>query len=98
MLHFSCDVCGQVIDDQRFEVRLEVIPAHDPVSISAHDLESDNLQQIADQLQQLEESGETCDDPGPRQFRYDLCGKCHARFVQDPLRRDALRRLSFSEN
>jgi len=98
MLHFSCDVCGQVIGDQRFEVRLEVIPADDPVAISAHDLEADNLQQIAEQLQQLEESGAVSAGPTQREFRYDLCGKCQARFVQDPLRRDALRRLSFSEN
>ena len=30
--------------------------------------------------------------------RFDLCPECHLRFLEDPLGRDALSRLKFSEN
>ena len=31
-------------------------------------------------------------------FRYDLCSKCHSRFLQDPLSIKSIRRGRFSEN
>ena len=31
-------------------------------------------------------------------FRFDLCSCCHEKFVKDPLARDLVRSLNFSEN
>ncbi|HJO55231.1 MAG TPA: hypothetical protein QF423_01000, partial [Candidatus Scalindua sp.] len=31
-------------------------------------------------------------------FRYDLCSKCHSRYLQDPLSINSIRRGRFSEN
>jgi hypothetical protein len=31
-------------------------------------------------------------------FRYDLCSKCHSRYMQDPLSINSIRRGRFSEN
>lgn len=98
MLHFSCDSCGQPLSDQRFVVRLEVFPAFEPDPVVEADLDADHLQEIAAELSDLELTGEELEDLHARAFRYDLCPRCHAQYVKDPLRRDALRRLNFSEN
>ena len=44
MLHHTCDLCGQRIDDGRFIIRLEVFPAFDPEEITEADLDQDNLE------------------------------------------------------
>ncbi len=99
MLHFSCDVCGKPLDDRRFVVKLEVFPAFDPEEIDEDDLDADHLTEIAEILDQMDETGERdLPDCGPKEFRFDLCVECQARFVKDPLGRDQLRRFNFSEN
>ncbi|RPI76802.1 MAG: hypothetical protein EHM42_14470 [Planctomycetaceae bacterium] len=98
MLHFSCDSCGQPLDDQRFVVQLEVYPAYDPAQIGPADLDVDHLQEVAEALREMELAGDDLESPQSKTFRYDLCPRCHAQYVKDPLRRDALRRLNFSEN
>ena len=99
MLHFSCDLCGRHLDDRRVVVRLEVYPAFDADELSEDDLDTDNLQEVAELIEQMEVTGETpADDCESHSMRYDLCPECHGRFLRDPLGRDAGRRLNFSEN
>jgi hypothetical protein len=96
MLHFSCDVCGRQLADQRFVVRLESYPAFDPDLIEDSDLDVDHLQQVADELQ-LEDEPPT-EPERLRVLRFDLCPTCHERFLLDPLGREAKRRVRFSQN
>ncbi len=99
MLHFSCDLCGKHLDDRRFVVKLEVYPAFDPEEFSEEDLDADHLQEISAILDEMHETGAPAtEDFGPKQMRYDLCPDCHCRYLKDPLGRDSLRRLNFSEN
>ena len=98
MLHFSCDLCGQPLDDRRYVVRLEVFPAFDPEEISEADLQGDHLQEVADELNLMELTGNQLEDCNSKAFRFDLCTRCHTKYLKDPLGRDALRRLNFSEN
>ena len=99
MLHFSCDLCGHRLGDRRFVVKLEVFAAFDPEEIDEEDLDSDHLQEISEMLEEIEITGQSqLEDCRPKEFRFDLCPHCHKRFVNDPLGRDALRRLNFSEN
>src|SRR5262245_57019933 len=98
MLHFSCDLCGQPLDDRRYVVRLEVFPAFDAVELTEADLDVDHLQEVAQEIHEMEVHGVELDDDETKSFRYDLCPGCHARYVRDPLSRDAIRRLNFSEN
>lgn len=79
-------------------MRLEVYPAFDPAQVTEAELEADHLQEIAAQLKHLELSGEELQNLHAQEFRYDLCPRCHAQFVKDPLRREASRQLNFSEN
>jgi hypothetical protein len=98
MLHFSCDLCGQPLDDHRYVVRLEVFPAFDPENITEADLADDHLQEVADDLNLMELTGGQLEDCSSKTFRFDLCTRCHAKYLKDPLGREALRRLNFSEN
>ena len=100
MLHFSCDLCGRRLDEgRRFIAKVEVYPAFDPDEIDEDDLDADNLQELAAAIEAAE-AGEASalEDHGPQEFRFDLCPHCHQRYLKDPLGRDALRRLNFSEN
>lgn len=99
MLHFSCDLCGSQLDDRRFVVQVEAYPAFDPDQLSPADLDEDHLEQVANQLAANDGTSdvdpESCDT---KKFRFDLCPRCHRKFVRDPLGRDAARRLTFSKN
>jgi hypothetical protein len=100
MLHFSCDLCGRRLDEgRRYVAKVEVYPAFDPDEIEESDLDADNLEELAATIEAIE-AGESspANDSGPHDFRFDLCPHCHKRYLKDPLGRDALRRLNFSEN
>ncbi|HET6328625.1 MAG TPA: hypothetical protein VFG04_28335 [Planctomycetaceae bacterium] len=99
MLHFTCDLCSRELGDERFVVKVEVYPGFDPEEVDEEHLDADHLQAISEALQEVEESGKVeLEDCGTKAFRFDLCPRCHKKFVKDPLGRDALRRLNFSEN
>ncbi len=96
MLHYTCDVCGTELGDRRYMVKIQVQPAFDPDAISEEDLDVDHLEAIAELL--ADESTESQLEDATRKFRYDLCSHCHDNYCRDPLNKDMLRRLDFSEN
>ena len=99
MLHFSCDLCGCQLDDRRFVVKLEAFPAFDPDQLTAADLDVDHLDQVAQQLSAADGSEEPAlEECETKTFRFDLCPRCHRKYLRDPLGRDAARRLTFSKN
>jgi hypothetical protein len=99
MLHFTCDLCGRSIDQERYITRIEVAPAFDPDQVTEEDLDADHLEEIAESLAELESTGDfELEDFGPKKFRFDLCPHCWKRYLKDPLGRDSLRRLNFSQN
>ena len=99
MLHFSCDLCSQPLDERRYVVKLESFPAFDADAITEEDLDADHLQEVSEIIHEMESTGSShVAEPGAREFRFDLCPRCYAKFVKDPLGRDALHRLNFSEN
>lgn len=98
MLHFSCDLCGQPLDDRRYVVRLEIFPAFDADEITEADLDADHLQEVAEEIHESELTGTDPEEAITKSFRFDLCPRCHARYEKDPLGREALRRMNFSKN
>lgn len=99
MLHFTCDMCGRSIEQERYVARVEVSPAFDPDEVSIEDLDADHLESVADSLAELESTGDfDADDCGPLKYRFDLCPNCWQRYTKDPLGRESPRRLNFSQN
>lgn len=99
MRHYTCDLCGETVTEDRFVVQMEVFATFDPDELVEADFEADHLQSVSETIDEIEK-GEV--DPPPdlktQQLRFDLCAGCRVRFLDDPLGRDALRRLNFSEN
>jgi len=102
MVHFTCDLCGKELDDEdRFIVKIEVFAAREPAEICEADLDTDNLEAVAQQLEELEEDTllESAPEPASRCYRYDLCPQCRKRYERDPLVvREAAQKFDFSEN
>lgn len=99
MLHFSCDLCGIPLDDQRFVVQLEAYPAFDPDQLEAVDLDADHLQQVSQELEASDpENPPQVDACETKKLRFDLCPRCYHKFLRDPLGRETARRLTFSKN
>jgi hypothetical protein len=105
MVHFTCDLCGKDLTasgDPRFVVKIAAYAGFDPTEISEDDLDDDQMEAIAEILQREQDhhgpDSEDDDASSYKGFRYDLCPSCHSRFIKDPLNRDLLRTLDFSEN
>lgn len=98
MLHFTCDACGDRVDEERYVVKMEVIPAAAPEMISEMDLDADHLEEVAELLAEAEMTGNAPAFDEPQWFRFDLCEHCRERFCNDPLGKETLRRLNFSKN
>ena len=102
MMHFTCDQCGKELrpgEDSRFVVKIEAYPADDPALLTEEDLDEDHMEAIGELLREIEEGDLAPELDAPtKQFRYDLCRECHARFVSDPLAKEHPQKLFFSKN
>lgn len=102
MVHFSCDVCGKDLSDEstsRYVVRIEVFPAHEPSALTDESLDADPLDEMDELLNDLEPEELENPEPASTHVCFDLCQKCRARFLRDPLSREALSmKLKFSTN
>ena len=102
MVHFTCDLCGKDLsasEERRFVVKIAAYAGFDPNEITNEDLDEDHMEAVAKLLQRDEgHSSSEFDDEAFKGFRFDLCPGCHRRFIKDPLSRDLLRTLNFSEN
>jgi hypothetical protein len=100
MLHVTCDYCHREIVPgvhDRFVVKMEVYAATDLAELTDADLDQDHLEALAEQL---EESCPEADELAPafKNMRFDLCQKCHKRFLRDPLGKEAVQKFDFSKN
>lgn len=99
MKHFTCDVCGRAIAQERYVARIEVAAAFDPEQLDEMNADSDHLEQIADEIAELDDTAQfSLPETGPKTFEFDLCATCQRRFVRDPLPRLTRTPLKFSPN
>ena len=99
MQHFTCDLCGCRIDEQRYVEKLEVYPSFDPDKLSDSDLDVDHLQAVAESIEHEEMDGLCIDEVhGTGVMQFDLCDDCQRRFRRDPLGKTSRTPLHFSEN
>jgi len=105
MIHYNCDMCGKSLvpeEDDRYVVKIEIYAACDD------SMEVDDDEGLIGDFEEEdeEEDEEEVDNIDPEEmdgveyktFRYDLCSKCHSRYMQDPLSINSIRRGRFSEN
>ena len=90
MDHLTCDRCGNglLLDAPvRYEVRIEVKSAYDPLELTSEDLANaaEGLKQAVDSAKTL--SAEEAQDEVYRELRFDLCRTCQKAFLKAPLGR-----------
>ena len=88
MDHLTCDRCGNglLLDAPvRYEVRIEVKSAYDPLELTNEDLAKagDELHRTLDQLKNV--TADQAQDEVYREFRFDLCATCQAQYLKSPL-------------
>jgi hypothetical protein len=89
----TCDRCGEpllVRSDVRYEVKIEVKCAYDPMEITDEDLAQDHAAQMKKVLQQMEGlSEEEAQNQVYRVFKFDLCPRCQKDYIKNPLGRSS---------
>ena len=104
MIHYNCDMCGNSLvpeEDDRYVVKIEIYAACDSMEVDDDDLIDDFEEDDEEEEEEEEEDNinhEEMDGVEYKTFRYDLCSKCHSRYMQDPLSINSIRRARFSEN
>ena len=88
MDRLTCDRCGGglLLDAPvRYEVRIEVKSAYDPLELTAEDLAkaADELKRTVELLRNY--PAEKAQDEVYREFRFDLCATCQKEFLKAPL-------------
>ncbi len=103
MIHYNCDMCGKSLvpeEDDRYVVKIEIYAACDSMEVDdedlINDLEEEEDDDDDDEVDNLDP--DEIDSIEYKTFRYDLCSKCHSRYLQDPLSIKSIRRGRFSEN
>jgi hypothetical protein len=99
-------MCGKSLvpeEDDRYVVKIEIYAACDSMEVDDDEGLIDDFEE-EDEEDEVDE--EEVDNIDPEEmngveyktFRYDLCSKCHSRYMQDPLSINSIRRGRFSEN
>ena len=88
MDRLTCDRCGNglLLDAPvRYEVRIEVKSAYDPLELTDEDLAraSEDLKEAVRRVQTL--GAQEAMDEVYKEFRFDLCRTCQKLFIQAPL-------------
>lgn len=91
LIRYECDKCGAPLganDSGRFIVKIEAYAADSPIEFSREELaksRSDELRRLIEQLKSA--NPDEMEDQTYRSRRFDLCGRCHRKFLQHPLGR-----------
>ena len=104
MIHYNCDMCGKSLvpeEDDRYVVKIEIYAACDSMEVDddeglIDDFEDEEEEDEEEEVDNIDP--EEMDGVEYKTFRYDLCSKCHSRYMQDPLSINSIRRGRFSEN
>ncbi len=101
MIHYTCDRCKRNIDttcQTRYVVKIEVQTALDE-SVMQCDDDVDHLSELHQVLEGLvDDEIENDISEVSLSGDYDLCPECHRQYLKNPLGRDAMLQLGFSNN
>lgn len=92
MSDLACDRCGRsllVFEDVRYEVVIRVTAAYDPMEL---DLDAVARADVGAELERLAaavgtKTAQELEDEIWKEFKFDLCGRCHREYLKDPLPR-----------
>ncbi len=101
MIHYTCDRCKRQIntaDQTRYIVQIDIHSAADGI-VGDMDDDVDQLSELHQILEGISDEELECGSPDSgHRGRYDLCPGCHRQFLENPLGRDKVLALGFSNN
>ena len=101
MIHYTCDRCKRQIDpsdQRRYVVQIEIQSAAE-VPVGSWDDDVDQLTELHQILEGMTDEHLDCEAEGlNHRGQYDLCPECHRQFLKNPLGRDTMLALGFSNN
>jgi hypothetical protein len=102
MIHYTCDRCKRQIntaDQIRYVVQIDIQTAANQLMPDAEE-DIDQLTELHQMLEGMTDPSIDDDDDSESSHhgRYDLCPDCHRQFLKNPLGRDAVLALGFSNN
>jgi hypothetical protein len=103
MIHYTCDRCKRQIntaDQTRYVIQIDIQSAADePKSDIEDDIDQlTELHQMLEGMTDADIDAAENDSESSHRGRYDLCPECHRQFLRNPLGRDAVLALGFSNN
>jgi len=100
MDHLVCDICGKALltdESVRYQARIQVFAAYDPIEITPDDLARDIQGEIRALLDRLEGMDpQEVEDSVYKDMHFDLCMACQREYLRRPL--PDLRRDDTSED
>ena len=102
MIHYTCDRCKRQINpvsQTRFIVQIDIQTATSDLEPEFED-DIDHLNEIHHVLEGMHDPDIVTDEKAETSHhgQYDLCPECHRQFLKNPLGRDAVLALGFSNN
>lgn len=102
MVHYTCDMCGKPLMEEegnRYVVKIEIYTACDDMDMDGDmDEEMAEMEDSHEAADDVEDPADLLEDGEYKAFRFDLCTKCHERYLQDPLFVKSWNSARFSEN
>jgi len=102
MIRYSCDRCGKDLDsetDLRYVVKMEIYAAVEPLCEADLEDDRDHLLEIHEILERMDDAeNEAIGNDVYQTVRKDLCCDCYKKFIRNPLGRERLTQLGFSQN
>ncbi|MDN3510329.1 MAG: hypothetical protein QY310_02030 [Candidatus Jettenia sp. CY-1] len=102
MVHYTCDMCGKPLlaeEDTRYVVKIEVYTACDAIDMDEDiDEEIMEIEETVEGRDNIADAVDMLENGEYKTFRFDLCAKCHKKYLQDPLFLKSWRQTRFSEN
>jgi len=87
----TCDLCGKALlvdEPVRYEARIQVAAAYDPLELTADDLRRDHRAEIRALIARMADMDpQELEDAIHKEFRFDLCMACQRRYIRNPLGR-----------
>lgn len=87
----ACDRCGKALlvgESVRYEVKIEVKAAYDPMEVTRDDLDQDlnaEIRRLIDRMKDMDP--QVLEDQVYKAMTFDLCMACQKGFIANPLAR-----------
>lgn len=103
MVHYTCDMCGKPLltdESMRYVVKIEVYTACDAMDMDEDDIDEEimEMEEECECQHEMGDHAEMIENGDYKTFRFDLCARCHKKYLQDPLFLKSWNRTRFSEN